>query len=83
MTTPKYPTEIEPWIWLQEGEQEGYAHCGCHLAMDNGAKLNFCTVHAAAEELLETLTLIICQERPEGLRERCQALIRKAKGGKP
>lgn len=57
MTTPKYPTEIEPWIWLQVNEQEGWADCGCHLAQDpdSGAKFNQCTMHAAAHLLLEAL----------------------------
>lgn len=58
--TIRYPLEPgDPWIWLQEDEGEGTADCGCHLIMDNGAKFSFCTMHAAAEELLATLVNVV------------------------
>ena len=80
--TIRYPTEPEPYIWLQEGEDEGTADCGCHLAMDNGAKLNFCTMHAAAEEMLEALAKELLSPRSEAWRMLAQRILRKARGGK-
>lgn len=92
MTAPKnpikYPTQIEPWIWLQEDEQEGHADCGCTLSLDDGAKLNFCTMHAAAEELLGLLAEVLQHSSPAWTTashekwEAAHALVRKARGAK-
>ncbi len=53
--------ESSPFIWLNDGEQEGIAVCGCRLhhtpdneAYDNPA-FTMCPTHAAAPDLLEAL----------------------------
>lgn len=82
--TQMYPTEIEPYIWLQEDEEEGHAECGCRLAQENGAKLNLCTMHAAAPQLLEVLAVIVGDDPPVVLDFRqltlAKTLVRRAKG---
>jgi hypothetical protein len=43
-------------IWLQDGEEEGTADCGCRLINDDeGARFIMCGTHEAAPELLEAL----------------------------
>ena len=84
MTAPKYPTQIEPAIWLQEDEEQGHGDRGCTLAQYNGARLNYCTMHAAAEELLEALAGF-CQLPSYKARlteiEAAANLVRRARGG--
>ncbi len=49
-------------IWLQEGEEEARAACGCRLLDDltgYGARLIYCKLHAAAPQLLETLQQVL------------------------
>ena len=49
----------EPYIWLQEGESEGKAKCGCVLT-DEGQPAYFqCVLHDAAHDLREALGLIV------------------------
>ncbi len=54
----KRAREARPYIWLQDGEAEGRADCGCVLVHRGGsttAMFYQCPLHAAAPKLLEYL----------------------------
>lgn len=85
MTTPQYPYDPEPYIWLQDEEDSGMADCGCMLVLSplsSGPAFHFCTMHAAAPELLEALEGVLSIGRGlsvanEQCKARARALLRR------
>lgn len=97
MTTPKYPTQPEPYMIVSATDPEATAACGCHIVIlepteedgrayggDGAKELYLCTLHAAAEELLEALSRILGtlpSKGPRGNRfPEAHALVRRARG---
>jgi len=85
----KYPTDSEHYFLLEEDDVEVEADCGCRLTdeEDGVVRLYQCTMHAAAEELLEALVWALRQ----GIKhtagpsfdeafEMTQEILRKARG---
>ena len=83
---PKYPTEVEPAIWLQLDEEVGHGDCGCNVAQQDGARLNYCTMHAAAPELLEALERVMARNiyhlpiATVAAKEDARALLQRLRG---
>lgn len=50
------PRQTEPYIWLNDGEEEGIANCRCRLVCNayrfNNPAVYFCKLHQSAEALL-------------------------------
>lgn len=83
MKTTKQTYTTIPDIWLQEDELYGAAKCGCTLdsvgPVGAGPAFRFCSLHAAAQELLEAakLALKYCQPKTGKM---LKAAIARAEG---
>ena len=58
MNRPKPGTYEAGYIWLQDGEEDGRAECGCHLIASqegSGPAMHLCDMHSVALGMFQML----------------------------
>lgn len=85
---PKYPLVSEYCALLEGVEPTVELDCGCIMregdedsVLSEAIVLYFCTLHDAAQDLLEALEAIMSANRTMGMYIAANAAIAKAKGG--